>query len=70
MHTQPKETKRKKKTKKHQNSVQAYEEEKKQMNDDFEKIKNLHADHRFEWYLQRTLERLAKKKKKYWICKM
>ena len=52
-----------KKTKKYQNSVQAYEEEKKQMDDDFEKIKNLHADHRLEWYLQRTLERLANKKK-------
>ena len=52
-----------KKTKKYQNSVQAYEEEKKQMEDDFEKIKNLHADHRLEWYLQRTLERLANKKK-------
>ena len=59
-----------KNTKKYQNSVQAYEEEKKQMEDDFEKIKNLHADHRLEWYLQRTLERLANKKKKYWICKM
>ena len=60
----------KKTSKNYLNSVQAYEEEKKQMKDDFEKIKKLHADHRLEWYLQRTLERLANKKKKYWICNM
>ena len=36
---------------------------KKQMQDDFEKIKNLDAEHRLEWYLQCMLERLANKKR-------
>ena len=65
----PKPPKQEKANKAYQNKVDAYNEEKKQMEDDFEKIKNLNAEHRLEWYLQRMLERLANKKKKYWICK-
>ena len=52
-----------KKKKTYQNQLDAYNEEKKQMQNDFEKIKNLDAEHRLEWYLQRMLERLANKKK-------
>ena len=53
-----------KKKKTYQNQLDAYNEEKKQMQNDFEKIKNLDAEHRLEWYLQRMLERLANKKKR------
>ena len=52
-----------KKMKAYQNQLNAYNEVKKQMEDDFKKIKNLDAEHRLEWYLQRMLERLANKKK-------
>ena len=54
---------KKKATKAYQNSLEAYKEEQQQMEEDFEKIKNLNAERRLEWYLQRMLERLANKKK-------
>ena len=62
---QPKQiTSEKEKAKKvYQNQVDAYNEEKKQIEDGFDKIKNLNAEHRLEWYLQRMLERLANKKR-------